>query len=172
MGTRRHLRLRTERHYTSKRCTGASSQHGQVRCGRSGRQAATTIGPLDPLAAERTAGWFLQDANCSKRLWAGCQSRGRLLRKSAEAHDVMRSSQCLRLPTEIQWRSESYNAFHQSPMLSDSENQCMWSKCLRQRWTLPKFGSAGRPVKVSRFRPRLGAVSARRLSTTWVLTSW
>ena len=140
--------------------TGASSQHGQVRCGRSGRQAATTIGLLDPLAAKTTAGWFSQDANCGKRLRATCQSQG------SEVFPL------LRLPKDIQWRSETVTMHSISRQFLAIQNLCMSSKRLKQRWTLPKFGSARRPFKVSRFRPRLGAFSARRMSTTWVLTSW
>ena len=52
------------------------------------------------------------------------------------------------------------------------QSQFMKSQCLEQTWTLPKFGSARWPFKVSRIRRRRGSVIARRKSTTRTMTNW
>ena len=93
MGATWHLGQKTNE--PSNRTTPGALQHGLVRCGRSGRQTAITTSPLNTLGTKTAAGCTLQDANFGKMICADCQSRCRLPRRNAKAHDVARSShQC------------------------------------------------------------------------------
>ena len=58
--------------------------------------------------------------------------------------------------TVIKLRSEIVTARFANFQCRANQNQCMQSQYLKHRWILPKFGSASRLFKVSRFRHTLG----------------
>ena len=115
------------------------------------RQAAFTTSSLDTLGAKTTARGFEQTVSLDADLFAGAPRlttlRGLLTIAAIHGNPVA--------------FGDFHSAFHQSPMPSQSESQCQ-----KDRWTLPKFGSARKLFKVSLFRHRLGAFTAHRKSTT------